>query len=94
MHDYSAQALDAPVAESWADCKENRQSMAAKGPPFGHVDIFQTSPSPPVRNRAKISAPRGLKFFVSPPSAQNSPYPLHVPVQLFPFPYIIYRLHL
>ncbi|MCI8714851.1 MAG: hypothetical protein HFF66_03480 [Oscillospiraceae bacterium] len=30
--------------ESWVDCKENRQCMAAKGPPFGRVDIFQTSP--------------------------------------------------
>lgn len=24
--------------------KENWQSMAEKEPPFGHVDIFQTSP--------------------------------------------------
>ena len=44
MHDYSAQALDAPVAESWVDCKENRQCMAANGPPSGYVDFFQTSP--------------------------------------------------
>ena len=45
MHDYSAQALDAPVAESWVDCKENRQCMAAKGPLFGRVAIFQASPN-------------------------------------------------
>jgi hypothetical protein len=25
--------------------KENWQSMAEKEPPFGHVDIFQTSPN-------------------------------------------------
>ena len=25
-------------------CKENWQCMAEKDPPFGHVDIFQTSP--------------------------------------------------
>jgi hypothetical protein len=29
----------------WMDFKKNWGSMAAKGPLFGHIDIFQTSPS-------------------------------------------------
>ncbi len=29
-------------------CKENRQSMAEKGPPIGRVDIFQTGPKEPL----------------------------------------------
>lgn len=32
--------------EYWIYFRENRQSMAAKGPPLGRVDIFQTDPNP------------------------------------------------
>ena len=48
--------------ESWVDCKENRQCMAAKGPPFGRVDIFQTSPTRWAEIAAHLKTGREIEF--------------------------------
>ena len=36
---------DAMTTQYFVYCKANQRRMAEKGPPFGHIDIFQTRPS-------------------------------------------------
>ena len=41
MHDYSAQALDAPAAESWVDCKKTGNVWQQKGRSLGVLPFFK-----------------------------------------------------
>ena len=46
MHDYSAQALDAPAAESWVDCKKTGNVWQQKGRSLGVIVVLAGGLSP------------------------------------------------
>jgi hypothetical protein len=55
--------------------KENWQSMAEKEPPFGHVDIFQTSPR--YEKRSAGTAER-FAFYFAPSLKEAHSVPSHL----------------